>query len=188
MRFYTKQHQYYCGIDLHTKKMYVCILNSSGETVAHRNLNTDPGAFLEFIASYREDIVVAAECMFTWFRGALRAEVQGTNEVSAPRSPGCAKRVRGNAARNPRRAHASPPPYRHGGPLAVGLTRLLGGLAQRLEGRDDVRLPIESRGALGKEHFDASTRLAVVGCGGTNQLRSRRRDNRVQTSCGERIR
>ncbi len=67
MRFYTKQHQYYCGIDLHTKKMYVCILNSSGETVAHRNLNTDPGAFLEFIASYREDIVVAAECMFTWY-------------------------------------------------------------------------------------------------------------------------
>ena len=67
MRFYTKQHQYYCGIDLHTKKMYVCILNSSGETVAHRNLNTDPQAFLEFIASYREDIVVAAECMFTWY-------------------------------------------------------------------------------------------------------------------------
>ena len=56
MRFYTKQHQYYCGTDLHTKKMYVCILNSSGETVPHRNLNTDPVAFLEFIASYREDI------------------------------------------------------------------------------------------------------------------------------------
>ena len=67
MRFYTKQHKYYCGIDLHTKKMYVCILDSSGETVAHRNLNTDPKAFLEFIASYREDIVVAAECMFTWY-------------------------------------------------------------------------------------------------------------------------
>ena len=67
MRFYNKQHKYYCGIDLHTKKMYVCILNSNGETVAHRNLRTDSNAFLEFIAPYREDIVVAAECMFTWY-------------------------------------------------------------------------------------------------------------------------
>jgi hypothetical protein len=46
--------------------MYVCILNSGGEIVAHRNLDTDPGAFLELIAPYREDVVVAAECMFTW--------------------------------------------------------------------------------------------------------------------------
>jgi len=67
MKFYTKQHQHYCGIDLHTKKMYVCVLNSIGEIVAHRNLNTDPEAFLELIAPFREDIVVAAECMFTWY-------------------------------------------------------------------------------------------------------------------------
>jgi transposase len=67
MKFYTKQHQYYCGIDLHTKKMYVCILSSTGEIVAHRNLNTDPEAFINFIAPFREDIVVAAECMFTWY-------------------------------------------------------------------------------------------------------------------------
>ena len=67
MRFYTKQHQFYCGIDLHTKKMYVCILNHIGEIVAHRNLNTDPRSFLEFIAPFREDVVVAAECMFTWY-------------------------------------------------------------------------------------------------------------------------
>jgi len=67
MRFYTKQHKYYRGIDLHTKKMYVCILNGIGEIVAHRNLNADSRAFLEFIAPFREDIVVAAECMFTWY-------------------------------------------------------------------------------------------------------------------------
>lgn len=66
MRSYSKQHKYYCGIDLHTKKMFVYILNSSGETVAHRNLKTDSNTFLEFIAPYGEDIAVAAECMFTW--------------------------------------------------------------------------------------------------------------------------
>jgi len=26
MKFYTRQHKYYCGIDLHTKNMYICIL------------------------------------------------------------------------------------------------------------------------------------------------------------------
>jgi hypothetical protein len=28
MRFYTKQHQYYCGIDLHARRMYICVLRS----------------------------------------------------------------------------------------------------------------------------------------------------------------
>ena len=27
MRFYTKQHRYYCGIDLHARSMYVCVLD-----------------------------------------------------------------------------------------------------------------------------------------------------------------
>src|SRR3989304_7392109 len=66
MRFYTKQHKYYCGIDLHTKKMYLCILDSTGEIVLHRNIKTDRNVFLKTIEPFREDIVVAVECMFTW--------------------------------------------------------------------------------------------------------------------------
>ncbi|MDY6855263.1 MAG: IS110 family transposase, partial [Thermodesulfobacteriota bacterium] len=31
MRFYTKQHKYYCRIDLHARKMYLCILDETGE-------------------------------------------------------------------------------------------------------------------------------------------------------------
>jgi hypothetical protein len=31
MRFYTKVHEAYCGIDLHARTMYVCILNQDGE-------------------------------------------------------------------------------------------------------------------------------------------------------------
>ena len=27
MIFYTKQHKYFCGIDLHTKTMYICIID-----------------------------------------------------------------------------------------------------------------------------------------------------------------
>ena len=67
MRFYTKQHPFYCGIDLHARTMYVCILNQAGETLVHRNMAATPEALLKAIAPYREQIVLAAECMFTWY-------------------------------------------------------------------------------------------------------------------------
>ena len=67
MRFYTKQHKHYCGIDLHTNKMYLCILNQQGETVFHRNMKTRPDIFLHAIKPFREDLVVSAECMFAWY-------------------------------------------------------------------------------------------------------------------------
>jgi transposase len=67
MRFYTKQHQFYCGIDLHARTMYVCILNGDGEILLHRNMKAAPEPFLKAIAPYREDLVVCVECIFTWY-------------------------------------------------------------------------------------------------------------------------
>jgi transposase len=67
MNFYTQQHKHYCGIDLHARAMYVCILDQHGTKLVHRNLPTTPEAFLRLIAPYREDLVVGVECMFTWY-------------------------------------------------------------------------------------------------------------------------
>ncbi len=67
MRFYTKRHRYYCGVDLHASSMYICILDADGEILVHRNLKSQPEVFLAVIAPYRVDIVVAAECVFTWY-------------------------------------------------------------------------------------------------------------------------
>jgi len=67
MRFYTTQHPFYCGIDLHARMMYVCILDQRGEVLVHRNMKTDPETFLKTIAPYRQGMVVAVECMFTWY-------------------------------------------------------------------------------------------------------------------------
>jgi transposase len=67
MRFYTRQHKFYCGIDLHARSMYVCIINQDGEVLVHRNLPTRPDRFLKLIEPYRDDLVVAVECMFTWY-------------------------------------------------------------------------------------------------------------------------
>ena len=46
--------------------MYVCILDGVGQVLLHRNMPATPAAFLEAVGPYREDLVVAAECMFTW--------------------------------------------------------------------------------------------------------------------------
>jgi transposase len=67
MRFYTENHQHYCGIDLHARTMYVCILDPEGEVLLHRNLPSDPERFLRAVAPYRDDLVVAVECIFSWY-------------------------------------------------------------------------------------------------------------------------
>lgn len=67
MRFYTEQHKHYCGIDLHARSMYVCILDQAGKVLVHRNMKASPMAILRTIAPYRDDIVIAVECIFTWY-------------------------------------------------------------------------------------------------------------------------
>ncbi len=67
MRFYTQQHQYYCGIDLHARSIYLCIMDQSGKILLHRNMRANPSSFLKAVAPYREDLVVSVECMFTWY-------------------------------------------------------------------------------------------------------------------------
>ena len=67
MRFYTNPHQFYCGIDLHARSMYVCILSHDGEICLHRNMKAAPQPFLKAVAPYREGLVVAVECIFTWY-------------------------------------------------------------------------------------------------------------------------
>jgi transposase len=67
MRFDTTSHQFYCGIDWHARTMYVCILDQRGEIVVHRNLKASPDALVKVIMPYRADLVIAVECMFTWY-------------------------------------------------------------------------------------------------------------------------
>ena len=52
MRFYTKQHRYYCGIDLHARRMYICVLDAEGQIRVHRNGPATPEHFLTTIAPY----------------------------------------------------------------------------------------------------------------------------------------
>jgi len=67
MRFYTQQHQYTCGIDLHARSLYVCILDDTGQTCVHKNIKATPDALLKLIADYQDDLIIGVECMFSWY-------------------------------------------------------------------------------------------------------------------------
>ena len=67
MRFYNRQHRFYCGIDLHAKTMYVVIIDQAGEVLLERNVRADAKVFLDLITPYRSDVAVAVECIFTWY-------------------------------------------------------------------------------------------------------------------------
>jgi transposase len=47
--------------------MYICIVNHDGEILVHRNMQAAPEPFLKVVAPYRDGLVVAVECIFTWY-------------------------------------------------------------------------------------------------------------------------
>jgi transposase len=67
VRFYSGRRGFYCGIDLHARSMYLCILSYEGEIILHQNMPAAPEPFLKAIAPYRPDLVVGVECIFTWY-------------------------------------------------------------------------------------------------------------------------
>ena len=102
MRFYNRPHQCYCGIDLHVTTMYVCILDSTGQVLVHRNMPSTATAFLEVVKPYRDDLVVAAECMFTWYWLADVCAAEGSDVRARPRAgdEGHSRRARRRTTRS----------------------------------------------------------------------------------------
>jgi hypothetical protein len=68
MKYYTTTTEYNCGIDLHTRQMYICVMDRNGQVLVHRNIkNNDIGFFLKLVAPYRHDPTVTCESCFVCF-------------------------------------------------------------------------------------------------------------------------
>jgi len=68
MKFYQSTTQFNCGIDLHARCMYVCVMDAQGKKLVHTNVrNNDFGHFLKLVGPYRHDLTVTCECMFGWY-------------------------------------------------------------------------------------------------------------------------
>jgi transposase len=57
----------YCGIDLHARTMYAVVLDPQGNTRFDKNLPASPESFLRAITPFLPDVVVACECVHSWY-------------------------------------------------------------------------------------------------------------------------
>jgi len=49
MNFYNNMHPYYCGIDLHARILYVCIIDQLGEILVHKEISANPQKLLKLL-------------------------------------------------------------------------------------------------------------------------------------------
>jgi hypothetical protein len=84
MRFYTTPHPFYCGLDLHARIMYVCILSQDGAMGLHRHLPAGPEPLLKASAPSREALVVWVACLCPWSWLAARCAREGMPGVLGP--------------------------------------------------------------------------------------------------------
>jgi len=52
MKFYSQSHKHYCGVDLHTRSMYLCVQDQDGKRLLHQNYPADPQRFLHAISAF----------------------------------------------------------------------------------------------------------------------------------------
>jgi transposase len=67
MRFYSQQHRFYGGVDLHTRTLSLCVLNSEGGIVLEATMPPEPDRLLAALAPYRDGLVIGCECLFAWY-------------------------------------------------------------------------------------------------------------------------
>jgi transposase len=67
MDFTNIDKKYYCGIDLHSETMYICIMNKAGNVLYHREHPIAPKEFLKIIQPYRKSIAIGVESTYNWY-------------------------------------------------------------------------------------------------------------------------
>ena len=84
MKYYTSTTEFNCGIDLHARQMYVCVMDRAGNKLVHTNIkNNDFAYFRKRIEPYQHDLTVCCECMFGWYWLADACQAAGLTFVLA---------------------------------------------------------------------------------------------------------
>ena len=84
MKYYTSTTEFNCGIDLHARQMYICVMDRQGKKLVHTNVkNNDFDFFLKLVTPYRHDLTVCCECMFGWYWLADACQAAGLTFVLA---------------------------------------------------------------------------------------------------------
>ena len=66
--YYQTTTEYSCGVDLHSRQMYICVMDKNGQVLVHRNVRgNDFSYFLKLVEPYKESLTVCCECTFNWY-------------------------------------------------------------------------------------------------------------------------
>src|SRR5207249_6134122 len=84
MKYYTSTTEFNCGIDLHARQMYVCVMDRQGKKLVHTNVkDNDFQYFLKLIEPYKHSLTVCCECLFGWYWLADACQAAGLTFVLA---------------------------------------------------------------------------------------------------------
>lgn len=74
MRFAKVESKYYCGIDLHSRSMYISVMDKEGEILFHRNMPNNFDIFNKYVQPYLPEMAVGVEssCYYYWLADACR--------------------------------------------------------------------------------------------------------------------
>ena len=67
MELATINTEYVCGVDLHSRAMYICVMDQKGNIKLHRNISNDFQLFKSLIEDYNGNISVGCESMHSYY-------------------------------------------------------------------------------------------------------------------------
>lgn len=68
MRYYQCKHPFVCGVDIHSKMIYLCIIDKDKNILLHRPVkNKDTATLTNILLPYKDKIVVSAESCFPYY-------------------------------------------------------------------------------------------------------------------------
>lgn len=67
MELATIKTDYVCGVDLHSKTMYICIMDSKGDIKLHCNMQNEFKLFKSLISKYKDKLSVGVESMHSYY-------------------------------------------------------------------------------------------------------------------------
>ncbi len=72
MRYAQVETEYYCGIDLHSRSMYITVMNKEGKIEFQRDLPNNFGIFETYVKPFLPDMAVGVEssCYYYWLSDA----------------------------------------------------------------------------------------------------------------------
>lgn len=70
--------EYYCGVDLHARTIYICVMNRDGKILLTRNITNNFNIFKGFMESFLPDLAVGCESTYNYYwllDGCTEAEI-----------------------------------------------------------------------------------------------------------------